>query len=161
MAINRIKAACCVRRGRSEAHPPPRLISSVPANTTVTAHWSNASPHDTTPPPEAVATFDLKRNAVFAWNLPFPSGSVLMKIIKNKSQGATPEHRTLPLPNFARYDATTSHPATLSYHTLRHRAIAPCHFHTSHLATQKTHFWTQNQAYHPDKSNIPDISANV
>ena len=64
------------------------------------------------------------------------------KIIKNKSQGATPEHRTLQQLNFARCDTTTSHPATLSCRTLRHRDIAPCHFRLSHPATQKARFFT-------------------
>ena len=70
-----------------------------------------------------------------------PSGSVSPKIIQERSQGATPGHRTLPLPNFARCDTTTSHPATLSCRTLQHRAIAPCHFHLSHSATQTASFW--------------------
>ena len=77
-----------------------------------------------------------------------PSGSVSPKIIKNKSQGATPGHRTLPLPNIARCDTTTSHPATLSHLTLRHRAIAPCHFRLSHSATQKAIF-------RPPKTALP------
>ena len=59
------------------------------------------------------------------------------KIIKNKSQGATPGHRTLQSPNFARCDTATSHPATLSHRTLQRRAIAPCHFRLSHPATRK------------------------
>ena len=59
------------------------------------------------------------------------------KIIKNKSQGATPGHRTLQSPNFARCDTATSHPATLSHRTLRHLAITPCHFRLSHPATRK------------------------
>ena len=69
-----------------------------------------------------------------------PSGSVSPKIIQERSQGATPGHRTLPLPNFARCDTTTSHPATLSCCTLQHRAIAPCHFRLSHPATQNDSF---------------------
>ena len=67
---------------------------------------------------------------------------ISLKINKNKSQGATPEHRTLQQQNFARCDTTTSHPATLSCRTLRHRAIAPCHFRLSHPATQKARFFT-------------------
>ena len=78
-----------------------------------------------------------------------PSGSVSPKIIQKRSQGATPGHRTLPLPNFARCDTTTSHPATLSCCTLQHRAIAPCHFLLSHPATQKARFL-------PPKSTLPD-----
>ena len=62
------------------------------------------------------------------------------KIIKRKSQGATPGHRTLQSPNSARCDTDTSHPATLSCRTLRHRAISPCHFRLSHPATQKAPF---------------------
>ena len=69
-----------------------------------------------------------------------PSGSVSPKIIQKISQGATPGHRTLPLPDIARCDTTTSHPATLSHRTLRHRAISPCHFRLSHPATQKAPF---------------------
>ena len=69
-----------------------------------------------------------------------PSGSVSPKIIKKISQGATPEHRTLQSPDFARCNTTTSHPATLSHRTLRHRAISPCHFRLSHPATQKPRF---------------------
>jgi len=69
-----------------------------------------------------------------------PSGSVSPKIIKKISQGATPVHRTLQSPNFARCNTATSHPATLSLHTLRHRAIAPCHFRLSHPATRKPRF---------------------
>ena len=59
------------------------------------------------------------------------------KIIKNKSQGATPESRTLRQPKVARCNSTTSHPATLSHRTLRHLAITPCHFRLSHPATRK------------------------
>ena len=69
-----------------------------------------------------------------------PSGSVSPKIIQKISQGATPEHRTLQSPNFARCNTTTSHPATLSCCTLQHRAIAPCHFRLSHPATQNDSF---------------------
>ena len=71
------------------------------------------------------------------------------KIIKNKSQGATPGHRTLQSPNFARCDTATSHPATLSHHTLRHRAIAPCHFRLSHPATQKARFLPLKSPFSP------------
>ena len=73
------------------------------------------------------------------------SSSFSSKIIQNKSQGATPKHRTLPLPNFARCNSITSHPATLSCCTLQHHAIAPCHFHLSHSATQKARFRPQNR----------------
>ncbi len=59
------------------------------------------------------------------------------KKFKKTWQGATPGHRTLPLPNFARCDTDTSHPATLSCCTLQHRAISPCHFRLSHPVTQK------------------------
>ena len=69
-----------------------------------------------------------------------PSGSVSPKITQKTWQGATPGHRTLPLPNFARCDTTTSHLATLSCCTLRHCAIAPCHFRLSHPAMQKARF---------------------
>ena len=37
-----------------------------------------------------------------------PSGSISPKITKEISQGATREHRTLPLPNIARCNTTTS-----------------------------------------------------
>ena len=75
------------------------------------------------------------------------------KIIKNKSQGATPEHRTLQQLNFARCNTTTSHPATLSCCTLQHRAIAPCHFRLSHPATQKVRFCPRNHSvWHPAES---------
>ena len=77
-----------------------------------------------------------------------PSGSVSPKIIQKISQGATPGHRTLPLPDIARCDTTTSHPATLSHRTLRHRAISPCHFRLSHPATQKASF-------RPPKTPLP------
>ena len=71
----------------------------------------------------------------------------LPKIFKKISQGATPEHRTLPLPNFARCNTTTSHLATLSHCTLQHRAIAPCHFRPSHLATQTARFRPQKSRH--------------
>ena len=54
-----------------------------------------------------------------------PSPPDLRKTVKKRSQGATPQHRTLPLPNIARCDTSTSHPATLSCRTLRHHAIMP------------------------------------
>lgn len=63
------------------------------------------------------------------------------KIIKKISQGATPGHYTLQSPNFARCDTATSHLATLSHRTLRHRAIVPCHFRLSHPATRKPRLW--------------------
>ena len=80
------------------------------------------------------------QHSTHIWASTSPSGSVSPKIIQKRSQGATPGHRTLPLPNFARCDTTTSHPATLSCRTLQHRAIAPCHFHLSHSATQTASF---------------------
>ena len=57
------------------------------------------------------------------------------KIVKKRSQGATPEHCTLRLPNFARCDTTTSHPAKPALRTLQSLDIAPCEVSTSHLAT--------------------------
>ena len=78
-----------------------------------------------------------------------PSPPNLRKIVKKRSQGATPQHRTLLLPNIARCDTTTSHPATLSHHTLRHRAIAPCHFRLSHPATQKARFLPLKSSFPP------------
>ena len=82
-----------------------------------------------------------------ASTLPLPPD--LGKIVKEKSQGATPGHCTLRLPNFARCDAATSHLATLSCRTLRHRAIAPCHFRLSHPATQKPRFCPSNHTHSP------------
>ena len=95
-----------------------------------------------------------------------PSGSVSAKIVKNKSQGATPGHCTLRLPNFARCDATTSHLAKPSCRTLRSHDITPCNFLVSHPATQKHRFRPQNHAQPAafsslDKSNIPDILAKI
>ena len=89
----------------------------------------------------------LKTHIILALTLlssPFPE-----KIVQKTLQGATRQLRTLPLPNFARCDTTTSHPATLSHHTLQHRAITPCHFLLSHRATQKARFL-------PPKSTLPD-----
>ena len=68
----------------------------------------------------------------------------LLKIIKKRSQGVTPEYRTLPLPNFAGCNTTTSHPATLAHRTLRPRATTPCHFRLSHSATFKARFCPLN-----------------
>ena len=69
------------------------------------------------------------------------------KIIKNKSQGATPGSCTLQQPNIARCDTTTSHPATLSHRTLRRRAITPCNFRLSHPATRKPRFQARKIAW--------------
>ena len=82
-----------------------------------------------------------------------PSGSVSPKITQKTWQGATPGHRTLPLPNFARCDTTTSHLATLSCRTLQHRAIAPCHFRLSHPATQKARFLPLKSPFSPCASS--------
>ena len=57
------------------------------------------------------------------------------KIIKNKSQSATPEHRTLQLSNFAGCDSDMSHLATLPCCTLQLSHVAPCNIAPSHLAT--------------------------
>ena len=62
------------------------------------------------------------------------------KMTKNKSQGATPGHRTLPLPDSARYDSTTSYRTMSACRTVRCPAITPCRFRLSHRATRRDRF---------------------
>ena len=82
----------------------------------------------------------------------------LRKIIKKILQGATPRHRTLPSPNFARCYTDASHPAPLSCCTLQHRAIAPCHFHPPHSAMQKGCFLPLKSPITP--SALPHLPAS-
>ena len=88
-------------------------------------------------------------------------GSVSLKIIKNKSQGATSESSTLQSANIARCDTTTSHLVTSSCRILQHRPIAPCHSRLSHSTTQKARVQPQNHICRRSAMGIATFRASA